>query len=216
MKTHIYFRSPCRQPSQKPAFQTGFSLVEVLISIVILSFGLLGMVGLQAAAIQSNKEARLQSTAGALARELAEMMRSNMVVALGTTTATNPFLVNITSSGTPPAMAPATASYCLNSSNTAVTCTSSIDVANAQMTEWLTRVNAELPGARVVVCIDSAPFDASGLPQWGCTPGATATYVVKLGWTRSSTDRSANNTTPLERVAANPPSIIYPVTPGNS
>ena len=216
MKTTTHHLSLSRLPVRRSTLQTGFSLVEVLISIVILSFGLLGMVGLQAAAIQSNKEARLQSTAGVLARELAEMMRSNMVVSLGTTAATNPFLVDVRSAGTPAVMVPSNPSYCLNATNTAVTCTSGIDIANAQMTEWLARVNSELPGARVVVCVDAAPFDAGGLPQWGCTAGATATYVVKVGWTRTSTDRSKTNLTPLERVSAFPPAVVYPVTPGNS
>ena len=43
--------------------QQGFSLVEVLVAIVVLSFGLLGMVGMQAFALQSNQEARLQGQA---------------------------------------------------------------------------------------------------------------------------------------------------------
>lgn len=194
--------------------QSGFSLIEVLISIIILSFGLLGMVGLQASAIQSNREARLQSTASGLARELAEMMRSNMLVALGTTVSTNPFLADITSSGTPPAMVHGNPSYCLNTSNTATACANNTEVARAQMTEWLARANTDLPGARVVVCVDSAPFDASGVPQWGCTPGTNATFVVKLGWTRGSTDRSKTGVDALERAVV--PSIVYPVTPGNS
>ena len=61
---------------------SGFSLVEVLISIVVLSFGLLGMVGMQAAALQSNREARLQSSAVLLARDMADMMRGNKTQAL--------------------------------------------------------------------------------------------------------------------------------------
>ena len=44
----------------------GFSLVEVLVAIVILSFGMLGMVGMQAFALQSNRDARLQSQAASL------------------------------------------------------------------------------------------------------------------------------------------------------
>jgi type IV pilus assembly protein PilV len=67
----------------------GFSLLEVLISMVILSFGLLGMVGLQAAALQANRQARIQATAGSLAHELAEMMRGNKDVGL-LTAANNP------------------------------------------------------------------------------------------------------------------------------
>ena len=57
--------------------EQGFTLVEVLISIVILSFGMLGMVGLQAGALQANREAKLQSVGTGVARELAETMRGN-------------------------------------------------------------------------------------------------------------------------------------------
>ena len=79
-----------RQHTQRHS--TGFSLVEVLVSIVVLSFGMLAMVGLQASALQSNREARMQSTATSLARELAEKMRGNHDVAILTVAANNPYL----------------------------------------------------------------------------------------------------------------------------
>lgn len=69
----------------------GFSLVEVLVAIVVLSFGLLGMVGMQAFALQANREARLQGQAAVLARELAEMMRGNKV--LGSNPAPRPTFI---------------------------------------------------------------------------------------------------------------------------
>jgi type IV pilus assembly protein PilV len=189
--------------------QRGFSLLEVLISIIILSFGLLGMVGLQAAALQANREAKVQSSASSLARELAEMMRGNKAIGVLTGSA-NPYLLADNGSN---ALAPNTASYCLAVSNTP--CTTATDIANAEMTEWLARVNTELPGARVAVCVDSAPFDASGIPQWTCTSSGTdATTVIKIGWTRGSTDRSTNNTSPLDR--ATTPAIILPITPGST
>ena len=55
--------------------QKGFSLIEILVSIVILSFGLLGIVGLQASSMKANREARLQSTGVKLAEEIAELIR---------------------------------------------------------------------------------------------------------------------------------------------
>ena len=57
----------------------GFTLVEVLVSIVVLSFGLLGMVGLQAGSLQANRDARLQSTAEVGARALPQ--KSNRTTA---------------------------------------------------------------------------------------------------------------------------------------
>ena len=187
--------------------ENGFSLLEVLISIIIFSFGLLGMVGLQAAALRSNREARLQSIAVTLTRELAEMMRNNKDISLLTTG--NPYLGNFTSP-----LTPTTASYCLNVANTTA-CADTTTIANAEMTEWLSRVSAELPGAHVTVCADSAPFDTStGLPQWACTAGAGATTVNKLGWTRTSTDRSATGASALDRATI--PALILPITSGNS
>jgi type IV pilus assembly protein PilV len=189
--------------------QTGFSLLEVLISIIVLSFGLLGMVGLQAAALQGNREARLQSTAVSLARELAEMMRGNKAVGLNAAAA-NPYVGKFTSP-----LKPTTASYCLNVAVDTVACANATEKANAEMTEWLARVESELPGARVITCIDSAPFDAKGLPQWDCTPaGTNASMVIKIGWTRGSTDRSSKNKDLLD--SATLPSVTLPVIPGSS
>ena len=68
----------------------GFTLVEVLVAIVILAFGMLGTVGMQAFAIQANRDARLQAQAVVFARELAEMMRGNKEIAVKTTAAANP------------------------------------------------------------------------------------------------------------------------------
>ena len=85
------------------------------------------------------------------------------------------------------------------------------------MTEWLARVDEELPGARVKVCFDSAPFDANGLPQWDCTAGAAGAetpVVVKIGWTRGSTD--SMNLATVNSANAAPPSVVLPLTPGNA
>lgn len=190
----------------------GFSLVEVLVSIIVLSFGLLGMVGMQASALKSNREARLQSSAVVLARELAEMIRGNRGVGV-LPTATNPYIGSFASStftstvGVP--------RYCLSVGSTCATgipAANVIATANAEMTEWLERVDAELPGARVDVCYDSTPFDASGLPQWPCT-GTGGVIVVKIGWTRGSTDKSQTGTGAFDR--ARIPGLVFPVTAGS-
>ncbi|CAM8661982.1 PilV Tfp pilus assembly protein PilV [Comamonadaceae bacterium] len=201
----------------------GFSLIEILISVVILSFGLLGAVGLQASALQSNREARIQSSALALARELAEMIRGNKDVAMLTTS--NPFHGDFSTPMTAP-----TPSYCLKVSNSLTTASANpcaganatetqTNIANAAMTEWLARVDAELPGARVVVCDDTEPYTAGGQPQWACTAGAGATKVLKIGWTKTSTNKSLSAASSLEKVTgagAVAPSIVLALTPGSS
>lgn len=185
--------------------QTGFSLVEILISIVILSFGVLGMVGLQGVALQVNRDAHLQSTAVSLARELAEMMRGNKDV--GLLASGNPYLGAFISPLTPPL-----ASYCLSVDS--ATCGTPADIARAEITEWLARVDRELPGARVTTCLDTKPFDTEGKPQWICSAGAGAAVHIKIGWTRSSTDRSRGNITPVDLALR--PAVVVPVTPGNA
>jgi len=188
--------------SGRRAANAGFSLIEVLIAIVVLSFGLLGMVGLQAASLQANRDARLQSAATVLAREFAEMMRGNKAVALLATG--NPYLGDFSSP-----LVPGTANYCMA---VGATCATAEATAQAELTEWLARVDAELPGAHVKICHDSAPYGSSGLPTWTCTSSATTdVVVVKIGWTRTSTRRGD---TTLDQAAA--PSVILPVTAGST
>lgn len=208
-KTSSGLDTPARTTHRRPGvrYVGGFSLVEVLVSIVVLSFGLLGMVGMQAAALKSNREARLQSSGVVLARELAEMIRGNKAVGILTGSA-NPYLVTFSSAP----LAASTPLYCLSVGTTA--CATAIEVANAQMTEWLARVDAELPGAKVAVCYDSAPFDSNGIPQWNCGTAAGGVITVKIGWTRGSTDRSLLGAAALQ--FATTPAVIFPITAGSA
>lgn len=190
--------------------QQGFTLIEVLVALLVLSFGMLGLIGMQAFALQSNRDAKLYSEGTNLARELAEMMRGNNLVAIKTNAVDNPYLTNTLDTGTG-------ATACLAVGDA---CTTTKDVAAAQMTEWRTRVRNALPGARVEICFDSQPYDGAGLPQWDCTPGAAGgseVIVLKLGWTLRSTysgatDENANIGT---NDNGSRPQIILPVTGGN-
>lgn len=155
------------------------TMIESMVAIVVLCFGMLGVVGLQAAALQSNKEARFQAAAVRYARELGELMRGNKDVAIATASADNPYLVEFT--GT----LPSAGTDCF-----AGACPTTKEVAAFQIRDWLARLDAELPGARVSVCFDNAPYDAGGLPQWDCSGGG-GTTVVKIGWTQLTTDRAA-------------------------
>lgn len=57
----------------------GFSLIEVLVAIVILSIGLLGLAGLQTAGLKANSRAYERSQASVLANEILDRMRANRV-----------------------------------------------------------------------------------------------------------------------------------------
>jgi type IV pilus assembly protein PilV len=58
--------------------QSGFTLIEVLIALVILSFGLLGLAGLQATSLRNNLSAYHRSQATQLAYDMADRMRANL------------------------------------------------------------------------------------------------------------------------------------------
>lgn len=58
--------------------QTGFTMIEVLITAVILSLGLLGLAGMQATGLKSNHQAYMRSQATLLAYDISDRMRANM------------------------------------------------------------------------------------------------------------------------------------------
>jgi type IV pilus assembly protein PilV len=199
-----HFRSDAASPSgnRRPKPWNGFSLVEVLASIVILSFGLLGMAALQSSALKANREARLQSRAVLLARDLAEHIRNNKAVGL-LTGSSNPYLGKF---ATDP-LEPPTKAHCMRTG-----CTTSTEIAQAEMTEWLYRVSKQLPGARVDVCFDDKPFDPKGLPQWQCSDIGSE-IVIKIGWTRSSTNTASVGDDAFDKATV--PAVVVPTSAGN-
>lgn len=68
--------------STSPQAQRGTTLIEVLITLVVLSIGLLGMAGLQTLSIKTNNSAYYRSQATFLAYDITERMRANRDVAI--------------------------------------------------------------------------------------------------------------------------------------
>jgi type IV pilus assembly protein PilV len=176
-----------------------------LVTIVILSIGMLGSAGMQTAALQANTQTRYQVVAAALASELAESMRGNHRVALNTDSAVNPYLINH-ESGTlaPPPI------DCMLVSCSANTDEERLNSAHWQVHEWMGRVQAELPSPRVRICFDSAPFDATtGEAEWNCDNTGDV-MVAKIAWTRINTLGSL-----VFGSAAINPLVVIPVTAGS-
>lgn len=61
--------------------QRGVSLIEVLVSIVILTMGLLGLAGLQVAGIKVTQSSQFRAQAAQLANDMADRMRGNLAAA---------------------------------------------------------------------------------------------------------------------------------------
>lgn len=198
--------------------QHGFTLLEVLVAVLVLAIGIVGMIGLQAASLQANRDTRQQSSAVRLATELGEMMRANKQVAIQTSSTANPYLIsNFT--GTLPT---APSSACQGGASS---CTA-LQVAQSDIYGWLTRIQGtstvpgELSGARVVVCFDATPYDSSGLPQWSCS-GTGGLVVVKIGWTRQAVGRAGDGVSTtsggqLGLDQASRPGVVMPLIAGNT
>lgn len=58
-------------------YQKGVSLIEVLVTMLVIGIGLLGMAKLQLSSVQSNYSAQLRSHATWLANDLLDRMRAN-------------------------------------------------------------------------------------------------------------------------------------------
>ncbi|MDT8377020.1 MAG: type IV pilus modification protein PilV [Mariprofundaceae bacterium] len=62
---------------QRHAGMRGFSLIEVMVAVIILAVGLMGLAGLQSAALRSTHMSYMRTQAGIAAMEMAERMRAN-------------------------------------------------------------------------------------------------------------------------------------------
>lgn len=189
---------------QGPGESRGFTLVEVLVAIVILSIGVLGALGMQVGAIKMNREVRYQATAVSLAKELAEKMRGNHVVAIETSSTANPYLLNTTLAPDSTVGAPAANCY-------TGPCDTGLAMARWDVYDWQLRIREALPSPRIVICMDTDPFDAGGVPRWACTNTGNVA-VMKLAWNRAST----TGETEFTSSAGTLPMVVLPLTAGST
>ncbi len=196
--------TPLRRP-RSAGVQAGFSILEVLIAIIILSIGMLGAIGMQATALQANKETRNQAIATTFARELAEKMRGNHTVAIRTlAVGVNPYLFDVTLPSTPVVATPATNCF-------TAACPLLEDAARWDVADWQSRVQRELPTPKVKVCFDQDPFDSVGKSRWACTDSGDIA-VLKMSWNRKATDGQLVFTSQAESL----PTLVIPLTAGSS
>ena len=177
----------------------------------MLSFGLLGVAGLQAAALKYSRDAGNQAVAVNLAREMAEMIRSN--ARESGKTADNPYLMDVQAITVAPDEDPP--STCLDAGEVCAasgTQTAAAALAEAQVADWAYRVGKALPGAYATICLDEQPYDATGTyegaPHWNCTNSGSI-IAIKIGWEREDTGGVIRGATD-DGVR---PYVVLPVTP---
>jgi len=164
------------------ARQSGFTLIEVLVSVIVLSIGLVGVAGLQAVSLKNNQSAFMRSQASALAYDLADRMRANVPGA-------NAAMYD-------PDDAAATANC-----KTATGCTTQ-EMAQNDLFEWDAAIATYLPDGQGFVCIDSTPHDGTDSTDPQCD-GTGTLFAIKIWWDddRDGTiDTTADRSNP-ERLA---------------
>lgn len=178
-------------PIPDTSINAGFSLIEVLISILVLSFGIFGAMKMQLHSIQMSQQSNFYSTAIELASDMAERMRRHHDQLHPANS--SPFLSVNFQSGEG---APESTGLCYD------TGCSSDQLANADIVEWLEHVNTALPNARAVICRDSSPWNSNtGSLTWDCAADDNASVVIKLGWAEQNNVEENAAVNPAPRVA---------------
>lgn len=117
--------------------QRGFSMIEVLVAILVVSVGLLGIAGLQAYGLQANHSAYLRSQATVLAYDALDRMRANIDAATAGA-------YNLTMSDSP---------------------SGSGSIATSDLSEWMTNIQTTLPSGDGEINVDSSGM-ATVKVQW--------------------------------------------------
>lgn len=179
--------------------KSGFTLIEVLITIVVLSVGLLGVAWLEFYSLRFNDNAHQQSMATILAKDMTERMRAN------------PALFEEDDSDIPYTFYYNDSDWdTLDDSEPTNCSTASADcgpqtLAHRDIWEWQTEVQEKLPNATAMVCLDDKPDERAdsdaydeergpdalandcSLNQHYCDANGSA-YVVKIWWCSQDTE----------------------------
>ena len=150
----------------------GFSLLELLVTLVVLSIGLLGIGLMQTTNLAVTKTAYSRTQAMLLASDIADRIRANENFAANYVT------TSVTSNTTP---------SCVNGSNCA-----GAALATADIQDWSNRIVAEFPGGTGEILGAASTPDACA----GYTPTAVASGFMRvlIRWNESAASSGANTT----------------------
>ncbi|EGV52093.1 type IV pilus modification protein PilV [Candidatus Endoriftia persephone] len=160
--------------------QRGFTLMEVLVTMVILSIGLLGVAGLQFRSLQGNVGGMEGTLATLMALDAADRLRANPA--------------GVSAGSYDLAVADGSDPNCITS-----TCTAA-QVAQYDIWQWRTERLSQLPQGQGVICLDSTPDDGASAAEHACDGlNPNGVYAIKLWWDHDKDASLANDATPLRR-----------------
>ncbi|OHX11346.1 type IV pilus modification protein PilV [Chromobacterium sphagni] len=149
-------------PLSRAPRQTGFSMLEVLVALMVISLGLLGVAGMQAAAINNTSIARTRSLGSIAAESMAAAMHANTAYwgALSNA-ASNTWSVNASGVSGSPSL-----SQTVDCSASGTSCNSA-NLASYDTTQWGSGTLAALPGGSgQIACTSTAPIACTITVSW--------------------------------------------------
>lgn len=151
------------------AHQHGFTLVEILVSLLILSIGMLGMASMQLSGLRNSATSSYRTDATQLSYEIVDAMRANNVAVA------NNVFADITIENGDELTKPETSCLQATTDATVSSCSAS-DMAAADLYDWITRVRQKLPNASVSIqCNDMDDTDGDDCTEF-------STHVITLNW----------------------------------
>ena len=128
--------------------QQGFSLLEVLITMLIVSFGLLGIAGIIITSLKNNQSSSARSQASLMVNDIVDRMRANRSSAEA-----SPSPYNLALTAAP----------------------SGTGIAIDDLTEWRAALATSLPSGGGSVAVDDATKKVTVTVQWNDSHGTADT-----------------------------------------
>lgn len=165
-----------------PSKQHGFTLVEILVTLVIFAIGMLGVAAMQITALTGLDGAQYRSVAALKASDIAERVRANPKGAYPGVTA---------------AHGSCRGTHYSDVHNVVAVCSAAAMAAD-DLWDWKAELAARLPSGEGVVCKDSTPDDGTPAAPACDGNGAEGLVTIKIWWREKA--RSAG-TPPVKRLA---------------
>lgn len=174
----------------RPAvFDNGFTLIEVLVTLIVLSVGLLSLAGLQVFGLRTSHSASLRTQATIQSYDIIDRMRANL----------RGVQAGNYNQPTQEGSAGEVKTACEAIIGTTNGC-STQDMASHDLFKWNQAIADVLPGGVGVVCIDTTPEDGatatiadadSECDGLGSVDPRNATYAVKIWWNDDSSNSAS-------------------------
>jgi type IV pilus assembly protein PilV len=163
---NLFRKSPARRAGAR-APQRGSTMIEVMVSIVILALGMMGMLGMFINSLKISGGAMYRNIATQHAYMMADIVRANLVNA--------PAYFSLT---------PAINGTCFSTG-----CSPSV-IPTVEYDVWETQLGALLPAGQGVLCRDSTPAASTKVQStmsafMACDNSTSGQMVVKVCWDES-------------------------------